>query len=189
MLAGDGGPRTDRAVFLDRDGVLVENRDTYVRTVSDVAVLPAAVPALRLLNRAGVRVVVVTNQAAVGRGILTQAQVRRVHGSVVARLGAAGGRVDASYVCPHAPEDGCGCRKPAPGMLLRAADDLGLDLSRCALVGDAVTDLEAARAAGVEPHLVLTGRGHAQAGAAGDLDGGHVHRDVRAAAARIVGGS
>ncbi len=152
-----------KAVFLDRDGVIVENRPAYIKSWDDVAFLPGALPALRRLAASPYAVVIVTNQSAVGRGIVALAEAEAIHRRIVAEIVAHGGRIDASYLCPHAPQDACSCRKPAPGLLLQAAQDLRLDLPRSYLVGDALSDLEAAQAAGVYGLLVLTGRGAAQA--------------------------
>lgn len=151
------------ALFLDRDGVVIENRDHYVRSWDDVAFLPDALEALRELSRYPVRIVIVTNQSAVGRGLLPQATAEAINERVVAVIEEAGGRVDGAYICPHAPDDRCDCRKPAPGMLLQAARDLNIDLRRSIMVGDALTDIAAGQAAGVaETILVRTGRGRRQ---------------------------
>jgi D-glycero-D-manno-heptose 1,7-bisphosphate phosphatase len=150
-------------VFLDRDGVIIENRSDYVKTWDEVRFLPGAFEALRDLNRAGHTVVVVTNQSAVGRGIISLKQAAKLNRRLAAEVQAHGGRIDAWYMCWHHPEDGCECRKPAPGLLLRAQAELGLNLKRAHLIGDAISDIEAARAAGVRATLVLTGRGLEQA--------------------------
>jgi histidinol-phosphate phosphatase family protein len=106
--------------------------------------------------------VLVTNQSAVGRGTITMGQAVEINQRAIATIESWGGRVDACYICPHHPEQCCDCRKPAPGMFLRAAREMGLDLSRSYSVGDAVSDLQAAQAAGARPILVLTGRGEQQ---------------------------
>ena len=151
------------AVFLDRDGVIIENRSDYVKSWSEVAFVPGALAGLRALAGSPLAVVTFSNQSAVGRGIITLAEMQAIHERVLAAVRAAGGRIDGSYLCPHAPHEGCACRKPAPGMLLQAAQELELDLARSWAVGDAVTDLQAARAAGVRGILVRTGRGAEQA--------------------------
>lgn len=151
------------AVFLDRDGVIIENRSDYVKTWDEVRFLPRTFEALRALRRAGHAVIVITNQSAVGRGLISLEQAAELNRRVVAEIEAQGGRIDAWYMCWHHPDDGCGCRKPAPGLLLRAKAELGLDLARSHLIGDAVSDIEAAHAAGVRATLVLTGRGREQA--------------------------
>jgi len=149
-------------VFLDRDGVIIENRSDYVKSWEEVRFPPRAFEALRRLSRSEYALVLITNQSAVGRGIISLEQAMEINRRVIAEIEARGGRVDASYMCPHRPDEGCNCRKPAPGMLLRAAGDLDLDLARSYVVGDAASDIRAAQAAGVRGILVLTGRGAGQ---------------------------
>ncbi len=157
-------PRSLRpAVFLDRDGVIIENRSDYVRSWDDVAFYEQALEALRLMRALPCAIVIVTNQSAVGRGIISLAQAEAINRQVVEHIRSQGGRVDAAYLCPHAPGTGSPCRKPQPGMLLQAARDLNLDLSRSWMVGDALTDVQAGQAAGVaQSVLVRTGRGATQ---------------------------
>lgn len=158
-------PRRPRraAVFLDRDGVLNQNRADYVRTWHQVEFLPGVFDAMQRLAVSSFAVVVVTNQSAVGRGLMSDETLAAIHQGIVQRVQQAGGRIDAVYACPHRPDDGCPCRKPRPGMLLQAAQDLSIDLARSFLVGDAISDVEAALAAGCRPILVRTGRGAIQA--------------------------
>lgn len=150
------------AVFLDRDGVINANREDYVRCWTEFTFLPGALDALRRLAALAWPVVVISNQAAIGRGLVSREAVEEVNGRMVAAVQAAGGRIDDVLYCPHRPEEACGCRKPQPGLLLRAADRLNLDLSLSFLVGDAECDVLAAQAAGLRPVLVRTGRGEAQ---------------------------
>ena len=150
------------AVFLDRDGVIIENRSDYVKSWEEVRFLPGALEALRRLNRTEYALVLVTNQSAIGRGIISLDRAMEINRRVIAEIEAQGGRIDASYVCPHRPDEGCNCRKPAPGMLLRAAKELELDLAHSYAIGDAVSDIEAAQAIGARGILVLTGRGKEQ---------------------------
>jgi D-glycero-D-manno-heptose 1,7-bisphosphate phosphatase len=151
------------ALFLDRDGVIIENRDHYVRTWADVSFYPQALRALASIAGLDLKIVVVTNQSAVGRGIISLEQAEALNEGILDEIRQAGGRVDGLYMCPHAPADDCDCRKPMPGMFHLAHEDLDIDLDRAVMVGDAYTDLQAAQAAGV-PHLVMvrTGRGLAQ---------------------------
>ncbi len=150
------------ALFLDRDGVIIENRDNYVLSWADVEFLPGALEALASLRDAPYRIVIVTNQSPIGRGLVARRRLTRSE-RVIAQIEAAGGRIDAAYICPHAPEDACRCRKPQPGMLRRAAADLDIDLNRSIMVGDALTDVGAGQGAGVaEAILVRTGRGRRQ---------------------------
>ena len=152
------------AVFLDRDGVIIENRDDYVRSWSDVEFFPAALAALQSFSSSPYRIILVTNQSAVGRGLITLAQAEHLNWRIIAAVKKHGGRVDGAFMCPHAPQARCDCRKPRPGLLLQAAEALSLDLSRSFMIGDALSDLQAGRAAGVrEAMLVRTGRGLQQA--------------------------
>jgi D-glycero-D-manno-heptose 1,7-bisphosphate phosphatase len=160
--AHDNRTLSGSVVFLDRDGVLIENRDDYVKRWEEVRFLPGVLQALRRLSESGRAAVIVTNQSAVGRGIISLQEAVDLHQQIVAAIEDQGGRIDYWYLCPHRPADGCQCRKPAPGMLLQAGSELGLDLAASWLVGDAATDIEAARTAGVQPILVRTGRGNDQ---------------------------
>lgn len=152
------------AVFLDRDGVIIENRADYVRALADVAFVPGALAALARLNHARPAwpILMATNQSPVGRGLLSLETVQVINRFVLERVQAAGGRIDQVYVCPHHPEAGCACRKPAPGMLLQGAAEWGVDLSASVFIGDAASDIQAGLAAGVRPILVRTGLGAAQ---------------------------
>ncbi len=151
------------AVFLDRDGVINENRANYVRVVDHVRFIPGALAALARLAQWDCAIVVVTNQSSIGRGLVTLAVSDAINAHVREHVEQAGGRVDAFYVCPHEPNGGCACRKPEPGLLRDAAADLGLDPSRSYMIGDALTDVLAGQRAGAQPILVLTGRGATQA--------------------------
>jgi D-glycero-D-manno-heptose 1,7-bisphosphate phosphatase len=153
-------PATPPAIFLDRDGVIIENRTDYCRSWEEVVILPGALQALARAQGTSYAVVIITNQSAVGRGLVDRATADDINARLVSAIRAAGGRVDGVYMCPHAPEDGCDCRKPKPGLLLQAARELSLDLPRSVLIGDSLSDIEAARAAGVgQAMLVRTGRG------------------------------
>jgi histidinol-phosphate phosphatase family protein len=146
------------AVFLDRDGVVNMPPEGWVTEPDDFVLLPGAGEAIRRLNEAGWAVVVVTNQSAVGRGLMTREQMDAVHDRMVRLLAESGARLDGIYVCPHAPNEGCTCRKPLPGMLLEAARELGLDLSRSVMVGDSERDIEAGKAAGCLTIAVASGK-------------------------------
>ncbi len=151
------------ALFLDRDGVIIENCPNYVRTWQDVSILPGALEALASLSATPYKIVIITNQSAIGRGLLPLETAHEINQRLVQIIAQAGGRVDGVYLCPHAPQEHCACRKPQPGLLLQAAQALSLDLSRSTLVGDAWSDLQAGRAAGVPQRILLrTGRGHDQ---------------------------
>jgi D-glycero-D-manno-heptose 1,7-bisphosphate phosphatase len=155
--------RKKPAVFLDRDGVIIENRLDYVKSIAEVHFIPGALDALARASRLDWYLVVVTNQSAIGQGLLSWETSVAINDFVVQQLKAAGGRLDGLYVCPHLAGAGCACRKPAPGLLLSAAEDLGIDLAASMMIGDALTDLQAGQAAGTQALLVSTGRGAGQA--------------------------
>jgi D-glycero-D-manno-heptose 1,7-bisphosphate phosphatase len=150
---------------MDRDGTLTEEVG-YVNHPNRLRLLPRSAAAVRRLNAAGIAVVVVTNQAGIARGYFSPEVLAAVNATMVSQLKDEGAHVDGVYVCPHHPTEGeppyrlvCDCRKPRPGLLLRAAAELGLDLERSILVGDKGSDLVAARAVGARAVLVLTGYG------------------------------
>ncbi len=155
----------NRAVFLDRDGTLVENRG-YICEFSQVGFFPFAVDAVRALNRAGYRVIVVSNQSAVARGICSEGQVTRLHEQLKAHFLELGADIAAFYFCPFLADGPVAAyrresplRKPEPGMLLQAARDHHLDLAGSFMVGDSTDDIEAGRRAGCRTVLVRTGYG------------------------------
>ncbi len=151
------------ALFLDRDGVIIENRPNYVRSWADVAIFPQAIAALAKIQHLPIKIIMVTNQSAVGRGIVSLETVQMVNDRLLAEIERGNGRVDAVYLCPHAPDDQCRCRKPMPGLLQQAAREHDIDLSQSVMIGDALTDLAAGQAAGVRQVILLrTGRGEAQ---------------------------
>jgi len=157
-----------RAVFIDRDGTISEEVG-YVNHVSRYRVFPFAAEAVRTLHDAGWLAVLVTNQAGVARGYFREDLIGQVHGVLAAELERGGARLDAVYYCPHHPSVGeppyrldCDCRKPRPGLLRRAAEELGVDLAGCWMVGDRHSDVELARNAGVRSAFVLTGYGRGE---------------------------
>ena len=156
------------AIFLDRDGTL-SHEVGYVNHISRFQLLPYAVAAVRAINRSGRLAVLATNQAGVARGYFPEALVHEVHASLAREMQAGGARLDAIYACLHHPSVGqppyrqdCDCRKPKPGLLRRAERELGADLSRSWVIGDRVSDLELAWAAGARAALVMTGYGRGE---------------------------
>jgi D-glycero-D-manno-heptose 1,7-bisphosphate phosphatase len=150
------------AIFLDRDGLINANRADYVKSWEEFEWLPRSLEALVLLAQWGRPIVVVTNQSAIGRGLVPEQVVIDIHRRMVDEITARGGRIDGVFYCPHRPDEACPCRKPRPGMLFTAAARLNLDLSRSYMVGDALTDVMAGQAAGCQSILVQTGRGPQQ---------------------------
>ena len=135
------------ALFLDRDGTLIEDA-VYPRDPRHVRLLPGAADALARLARRGFALVIISNQSGVGRGLIRAAEAQAVHAEVVRQFAAAGVSFDGAYYCYHAPDEGCPCRKPAPGLLLRAAEELNLDARRSFMVGDKPIDVAAGEAVG-----------------------------------------
>jgi D-glycero-D-manno-heptose 1,7-bisphosphate phosphatase len=153
--------RSVRHVILDRDGVL--NREAedggFVREPAEFHWLAGALEALALMRGAGVRLSVATNQSAVGRGLVSEAQLGAIHARMQAEAAAHGGALDAVLVCPHAPQEQCACRKPAPGLIQAALERAGIPAADSLVVGDDGRDIEAARRAGVGAVLVRSGKG------------------------------
>ena len=152
------------AIFLDRDGVIVENRANYIRNWADVAFYPAALTALARIRSSLYKIIIITNQSVVGRNIISKQAANAINQQIIETITAAGGRIEGIYMCPHAPQDECECRKPKPGLFLQAAKDLDIDLQSSVMIGDAWSDLLAGQNAGIRRLcLVLTGRGAEQA--------------------------
>lgn len=177
-----------RAVFLDRDGTINEEC-SYLFRVQDCRFIPGAIEAIALLNRAGFTVVVVTNQSGIARGYYTEADLEILHDYMDRTMVSAGGKVSGWYYCPHHPDypvgaPACDCRKPLPGLLQIAAEDLGIDLGRSWMVGDKIADIEAGYAAGCRSILVRTGYGGSEAVSA--PRGVTIVADLLAAAEHII---
>jgi len=147
-----------KAVFLDRDGVLNRDSPDFIKSPEELRVLPGAPEAVARLNAAGFAAIVITNQSGISRGLLTESDLAAIHARLRTKMEAAGARLAAIYYCPHLPGSGCGCRKPAPGMVLRAAREHGIDLAQSYLVGDKPEDIACGAAAGCRTVLVLSGQ-------------------------------
>jgi len=154
-----------KAVFFDRDGTLIEEVG-YLDSLDKLRIYPESYAAVRLLNAKKVAVIIVTNQSGIARGLFDEDFVRQTHSSLATQMQRQGAIIDAFYFCPHHPSEGsakyrqnCNCRKPKAGMLLQAAADLGIELTGSFLIGDTLTDMQAADAAGVGGILVATGYG------------------------------
>jgi len=181
------------AIFLDRDGTLIEEVD-YLRRVEDLRILPGVPQALRALQAAGFALVLLTNQSGVARGLLTEETLQELHAALTDRLAAAGVRLDALHYCPHHPDYGpphyrrpCTCRKPATGMMEVATKALGLDLSASWTVGDKLSDLEGPLTMGCRAILVRTGHGREQEALLGKVPVGvQVAEDLPEATRRIL---
>lgn len=175
-----------RFVFVDRDGTInVESPGVYVLSVDDMRLLPGAADGLRRLRDRGLGVVVVSNQAPVARGWIGADDLDAINSRMLELLADDGVTVDGVYCCPHDDGDGCDCRKPEPGLLVRAARDLGFDPGDAFVVGDKDSDLEAGRRVGATTILVRTGQG--ASAEAGGARADAVAEDLRGAADIIAG--
>lgn len=149
-----------KTIFIDRDGVINQNRTDHVKNWNEFEFIPDSIQGLVELSRAGFRLVVITNQAVINRGVVSRETVESINQQMMDIVRQHGGFITASLYCPHRPEEGCSCRKPAPGLLFQAQELLGARLSGDYLIGDHVNDLEAGWKAGCQCGLVLTGRGY-----------------------------
>lgn len=174
-----------KLVILGRDGILNVFRDDHVKSPTEWEPISGALEAVARLSHAGWHVVVATNQSGVGRGMIDMASINAIHTTMLERLAAVGGRIDAVFFCPHIPEDHCECRKPMPGMMHEIGRRYGADLHQVPMAADTLRDLLAASAAGCEPHLVRSGRAEALdeeqiAGLVAQVPGTSVHSDLAA---------
>jgi D-glycero-D-manno-heptose 1,7-bisphosphate phosphatase len=148
-----------RAVILDRDGVINHDSASYIKSPDEWRPIAGSIEAIAQLHKAGYSAVVISNQSGIARGLLDAATLDAIHAKLIQALARLGAKPAGIYVCPHAPEDHCDCRKPKPGLFLRTARELGFSLAETWAIGDSMRDLEAARAAGAKPVLVRTGNG------------------------------
>lgn len=155
--AGSATVASMKLIVLDRDGTLNADPEDFLRSPEDWTPIPGALEAVARLNQGGWRVVVATNQSGLGRGLFDVATLNAVHARMHKELAAAGARVEAVFFCPHAPEDGCDCRKPAPGLFQQIARRMKLAPASIVAAGDSVRDAMAAAAAGCEAHLIAAG--------------------------------
>ena len=149
-----------KAAFLDRDGVINAESSAYVTSLAEFDLIPGSIDAISRFTKAGWQTFVVTNQSSVARKMITLAGLEEIHQHLIEVVEQAGGRINAIYFCPHGPGDGCKCRKPWPGMLLKAQTEFQLDLAHSAMIGDSLRDMQAANYAGCGCKIVVqTGYG------------------------------
>lgn len=174
-----------KLVILDRDGTINEDRDDFVKAPEEWVPIPGALEAIARLNHAGWHAVVASNQSGIGRGLFDMAALNAIHLKMGQLLARHGGRIDAVFFCPHAPEDRCDCRKPLPGLFHQIGQRYGVPLRDVPVVGDVLRDLQAGAAAGCQPHLVRTGKAAKMtdeqiAGIVAQVPGTVVHADLNA---------
>ena len=160
-----------KIVILDRDGVINQDSDQFIKNTTEWKPIPGSLEAIARLNHAGYRVVVASNQSGIGRGLLDMGALNAINDKMYRVLAQVGGRIDALFYCPHAAEANCECRKPKPGMFIDIAQRFNVNLAGVPSIGDSLRDLQAAAAAGAQPMLVLTGKG-AKTEAAGGVPAG-----------------
>lgn len=177
-----------KLVILDRDGTINLDRDDFVKSPQEWEPLPGSLEAIARLNHAGWHVVVASNQSGLGRGLFDMAHLNAMHDKMHKLLAAVGGRIDAIFYCPHAPEDDCACRKPRAGLFEQIGARFGVSLKSVPAVGDSLRDLLAGASVGCQPHLVLTGKsaGLTPEQIQGLPAGSRVHADLAAFADHLI---
>ncbi|HEY9238357.1 MAG TPA: D-glycero-beta-D-manno-heptose 1,7-bisphosphate 7-phosphatase [Burkholderiaceae bacterium] len=180
-----------KLIILDRDGTINEDRDDFVKTPDEWVPIPGALEAIARLNHAGWHTVIATNQSGLGRGTFDMSTLNAMHVKMNQMLAKQGGRIDAVFFCPHAPEDGCSCRKPLPGLFEQIGERFGVSLRDVPVVGDSLRDLQAGAAVGCQPHFVRTGKGgrlgaEAVEALVAQVPGTRVHDDLTAFAEHLI---
>ena len=148
-----------KLIILDRDGVINQDSDLYIKSPEEWIPLPGSLEAIARLNQWGYRIVVCTNQSGIGRGLFGMDVLNAIHDKMIKAAAHAGGTIDAIFFCPHTNADDCDCRKPKPGMLREVGTRYNVNLTGVPVIGDSLRDLQSARAVGAQPMLVLTGKG------------------------------
>jgi D-glycero-D-manno-heptose 1,7-bisphosphate phosphatase len=175
-----------RWVILDRDGVINQDSDQFIKSVDEWIALPGSIEAIARLRHAGWPVAVATNQSGIARGLLSVADLDAMHGELARLLAQHGAEINGIFYCPHGPGESCACRKPLPGLYEQASQHLGLALRDAVVVGDSLRDLQAAAAVGAQPVLVLTGKG-AQTQVKGGLPPGTwIHANLAETASALL---
>ena len=175
-----------KLVILDRDGVINQDSDQFIKNPEEWKPIPGSLEAIARLNHTGYRVIVASNQSGIGRGLFDMGALNAINDKMYRALAQVGGRIDALFYCPHAAESNCDCRKPKPGMFLDIAQRFNVALAGVPSVGDSLRDLQAAAAAGAQPILVLTGKGARTESAGGLPDNTMLFANLADAVRHIV---
>ena len=175
-----------KLIVLDRDGVINQDSDQYIKSPDEWRPIPGSLEAIARLNQWGYRVVVVTNQSGVGQGLFEMDTLNAIHDKMIRAAAQVGGRIDAIFFCPHTNDDKCDCRKPQAGMLKEVARRYNADLAGVPAIGDSLRDLQAAVTVGAQPILVLTGKGKKTRDDPALPPGTPVYADLAAAVAKVV---
>jgi D-glycero-D-manno-heptose 1,7-bisphosphate phosphatase len=182
---------SSKLIILDRDGVINEDRDDYVKSAEEWVPLPRSLEAIALLNQAGYQIAIATNQSGLSRGYFAINDLHAMHSKMDRLLQPLGGRIDSIFFCPHVDSHGCDCRKPAPGLIKEIAlrykkSDSAQPLLGVPIVGDSLRDLQAGIALGASPHLVLTGKGQKTLDQGNLPEGTQIHADLMAFVTAIL---
>lgn len=175
-----------KLVILDRDGVINQDSAQFIKNPDEWIPIPGSLEAIALLNQAGFRIALATNQSGISRGLFDMATLNAIHEKMQRAIAQCGGRIDALFYCPHTAEEHCACRKPKPGMLEEIGRRFAVDLTNTPSVGDSLRDLQASAAVGAQPILVLTGKGRETEAAGGLPPGAWICADLMEAAQRII---
>ncbi len=175
-----------KLIILDRDGVINEDSDQYIKSIDEWRPIPGSLEAIARLNQHDYKVVVATNQSGVARGLFGLDTLNRMHAKMLRLLAEIGGEIDGIFFCPHAPEEHCACRKPKAGLLLDIARRFDMALTDVPVVGDSLRDLEAARLVDASPILVRTGKGERTIAQGKGLDNVPVYDDLAAVVDSIL---
>ncbi|TCJ15558.1 D-glycero-beta-D-manno-heptose 1,7-bisphosphate 7-phosphatase [Parasulfuritortus cantonensis] len=176
-----------KLIILDRDGVINHDSDQFIKSPDEWRPIPGSLEAIARLNQAGYRVVVASNQSGLGRGLFCMDMLNRIHAKMHRMVAMSGGRIDAVFLCPHAADAGCECRKPRAGLLRDIASRYHADLTGVPAVGDALRDVQAALAVGARPILVRTGKGKNTLATGGLPEDIAVYDDLEAVVAGLLG--
>jgi len=177
----------ERFVLLDRDGVINEDADDYIRCAAQWVPIPGSMEAIAALTHAGFRIAVVSNQSGLARGLFDLGALNAMHRKLHELVSLRGGRLEMILFCPHGPGENCACRKPRPGLLRSVSDRTGLDLRGLPFIGDSISDVRAAREVGMKPMLVKSGKGRRTLGlGTAELQGVSVFEDLRAATDELI---
>jgi D-glycero-D-manno-heptose 1,7-bisphosphate phosphatase len=178
-----------KIVILDRDGVINEDSDSYIKSAEEWNPIPGSLNAIATLSAAGYLVLVATNQSGIGRGLFDVLELARIHHKMCSMVEDCGGKIDGVFYCPHLPSDNCSCRKPQPGLLETIMEEFCVDLAGCPYVGDSLKDIQLAKSMRCVPILVKTGKGLSmlESAAIDDLKGVLVFKDLGEAARHILG--
>lgn len=183
---------SERLVILDRDGVINEDSDAYIKSASEWIPIPGSIETIARLSQSGFRVAIATNQSGIARGLFALSDLNSIHQELRNKVARLGGRIDMIAFCPHGPTDACQCRKPRPGLLIEIAERLSFDLAGVPFIGDSIGDLQAARAVGAVPWLVRTGKGEKtlirlqHEPGCGSLEALPIYQDLSAAADALL---